>query len=585
MRTAAGLAVSRGSACGPVFLHGGCGDAPVPSDPVPPGGEAAELDRLRAALKAVAADLGELIDDLRERGVSDDLRVFEGHLMLLEDPLLVGDIERCVRKERLNAAAAVSRTVAKARTVFAGMADPYLRERADDLEDVARRILRRLAGLPDAPADALKVPSVVVAASLAPSDVVRLPRDLVLGLALDGGSATSHVALMARALGIPCVAALGDVSSRVEPGDRILLDGTTGAVTVNPDADTLRAWAGRMVRPPSAAADDGPPAGTLRDGSRMTLHANVHPGLPEDGVRASGACGIGLYRSEFLWLNGGFEPSEEEQFAAYRAAARLAAELAPGAAATLRTLDIGGDKLVSGLNAKEPNPFLGNRSIRYLLSHRETFAVQLRAMLRASAEGRVRILHPMVSCVEELDEAAEVLAGVRRELDAEGVPYDRDIPVGAMIEVPSAALIADALAARVDFLSVGTNDLVQYTLAADRGNEAVVRLHQPTHPAVLALLRMTVAAAKHRGIGVSVCGESAADPVTGLLWAAMGVDTLSMSPGYVPRMARVLRRLSRADLDEYAAVPSALGDGAPGPAVYAACRRWLDGRIPGWEEA
>ena len=255
-------------------------------------------------------------------------------------------------------------------------------------------------------------------------------------------------------------------------------------------------------------------------------------------------------------------------------------KLSPAASMTIRALDIGGDKTVKGISAREANPFLGNRSIRYLLANQNVFKKQLRAILRASAYGRVFMMYPMVSCIEEINEAAVVMAEVKRALDEEGVAYDRHMPVGAMIEIPAAAINADAIAKRVDFFSIGTNDLIQYTMAADRSNEAVAHLYQPTNPAVLYLMRRAIDAAHRHGIPVGVCGESAADPIVGVLWAAMGIDMLSMSGTYIPVMAKLFRRLSRADLDEYAALVNGMDAGLAAQEIFDACRAWMLGKIP-----
>ena len=372
----------------------------------------------------------------------------------------------------------------------------------------------------------------------------------------------------------------------MKPGEVVLLDGTNGAVTLNPDEATIRQFNDLVERQLELAeeATRGAPAGTLKSGGDVPIYANIHPGVPLAGIREQGARGIGLYRSEYLWLNREMEPTEEEQFVAYRDAAKFAATLSDGGAITIRTLDIGGDKLVRGISSKEANPFLGNRSIRYLLSHRDVFRTQLRAILRASAFGHVSIMYPMVSCIDELVAASMILSDVKAKLDDEGVPYDRSIRVGAMIEVPSAALNADEFARHVDFFSIGTNDLVQYTMAADRGNEAVAHLYQPTNPAVLKLIRMTVDAAKRAGISVGVCGESAADPIVGVLWAAMGVDMLSMSPTYIPLISKILARLTREDLDEYARVPDNVPPGSTAQEIFDACHAWLATKIPNLED-
>jgi len=573
-------------AAGPVFVYRGDGELPIPEYQVEPGRENDELMRLKRARADTRRDLESLIAVLRQRTGSAEAKVFECHLLILEDATLAEETDRHVLQDHLNAEAAIRRTTNGARAIFARMNDPYFRERVRDIDDVERRLLKMLMGCSANPAKGLVKPSVIVADDLTPSETVQLPRDLVLGFATNGGSTTSHVALLARAMGIPAVAGLVDVTARVTPGETILIDGSAGTVTLSPDEATRRQFAVTVAKQRlfSAEAAAGAPAGTLADGSEIRIYANLHPGVPLDGVRELGARGVGLYRSEYLWLNGEGEPSEPEQFMAYRDAVKFAMTLSDDATITIRALDIGGDKLVKGISQiddarqREANPFLGNRSIRYLLSHPDVFRAQLRAILKASSFGRVRIMYPMVSCVEELTAAAEILADCKRQLTAEGFDYAADIPVGAMIEVPSAALNADVLAKHVDFFSIGTNDLVQYTMAADRGNDAVAHLYQPLNPAVIRLMEMSISAAKARGIPVSVCGESATDPVIGTLWAAMGVDTLSMSATYIPVMAQLFARLTRADLDAYRAQVAAAPEGLTGAEMYARCRAWLCAR-------
>jgi len=582
MQTIAGIATARGFAVGPVFIYRGSGDVPVPEYIVEPGGEDDELQRLKRALTETRRDLEGLISVLRTRTGTDDVRVFECHLMLLEDELLYQETERSIRENRLNAGAAVRKTVNHARRQFAQMNDPYFRERVRDLDDVERRLLKAITGFSGEAHLELKAPAIVVANDLTPSETVQLPREFVLGFATDGGSATSHVALLARAMGIPAVTGLENVTARVTAGETVLLDGTNGALTLSPDATALREFTELVERQKEIVEEvaEGAPAGTLKEGGRVLIYANIHPGVPVGNIREQGARGVGLYRSEYLWLNKESEPTEEEQFVAYRDAAKFTMTLGSEASLTIRTLDIGGDKLVRGISETEANPFLGNRSIRYLLTHRDVFRTQLRAILRASAFGKIAILYPMISCVEELKGAAEVLEEVKRKLDADGLPYEKDVLVGAMVEVPSAALNAEALAKYVDFFSIGTNDLIQYTMAADRGNEAVAYLYQPTNPAVLKLMRMTVAAARKQKIYVGVCGESASDPVVGVLWAAMGVDLLSMSATYIPVMSKLFSRLTRADLDDYAKTVAGLPEDLTGDEIYAHCRAWMLSRIP-----
>lgn len=582
MTTLAGIATARGLVAGPVFLYRSDGEIPVPEYVVEPGREEEELRRFERAVADTKRDLENLISVLRERTGRSDVRVFECHLMFLEDPTFSADVRRRVMADHVNAEAAVKAFTDKMRAQFSRMNDPYFRERVRDFDDVERRLLMALTGFAQDTHVELKVPSIVIADDLTPSETVRLPRENVLGFATNGGSATSHVALLARAMAIPAVTGLVDVTSRVKPGMTVILDGGNGAITINPDRQTMSLYEAmqRHRSEIAAAASDGAPAGTLREGGEVKIFANIHPGVPVSGLRDLGARGVGLYRSEYLWLNRECEPTEEEQFQAYREAVEQAMKLSPAASMTIRALDIGGDKTVKGISAHEANPFLGNRSIRYLLANQNVFKKQLRAILRASAYGRVFMMYPMVSCIEEINEAAVVLAEVKRALDEEGVAYDRHMPVGAMIEIPAAAINADAIAKRVDFFSIGTNDLIQYTMAADRSNEAVAHLYQPTNPAVLYLMRRAIDAAHRHGIPVGVCGESAADPIVGVLWAAMGIDMLSMSGTYIPVMAKLFRRLSRADLDEYAALVNGMDAGLAAQEIFDACRAWMLGKIP-----
>lgn len=585
MRVCTGLPTSRGLVSGPVFLLRGDGEYPVPEYLVEEGRERDELMRFRRSVLDTKRDIENLIAVLRERAGRGDVRVFESHLMMLEDPFLIRQVEDIILKDRLNAEAAVKSVAAKARAQFERMNDPYFRERVCDFNDVERRLQKALAGFAQEPRLELKRPSIVVADNLTPSETVQLPRENILGFATNAGSPTSHVALLARAMGIPAVTGLADITEQVVPGSIVLLDGSSGTVTVDPDEAammmfemTARRMAGDEIISLSV------PAGTLADGSRIEICANVHPGMALDDLRPLGARGVGLYRSEYLWLSRDDEPSEEEQFAAYRLVAEQVQGLSASASATIRTLDIGGDKTVVGISAKEANPFLGNRSIRYLLSNPDVLRVQLRAILRASAYGRLKIMYPMVSCVEELTAAAVILEGVKHQLDLENIAYDRSIQVGAMIEVPSAALISRQLARIVDFFSIGTNDLVQYTMATDRGNEAVAHLYQPTHPAILELVRRTIDAAHARGIPVSICGESASDPIIGIIWAAMGADILSMSATYIPVMGRLLQRLSRADLDACAQLIFSVASDSTAQAVFKAGSAWLREKIPDLDE-
>ena len=583
MLTIAGLATARGLAAGPVYLYRGDDEVPVSEYVVPAGREGDEFVRFKRAVADVGRDLESLIAVLSERNQDgQDVKVFEGHLMILQDPLLKKEISKLIVERRVNAEAAVKKGIDKFRKQFERMNDEYFRERVRDLDDVERRMLRALTGFKPGPHLDLNAPCIIVADDLTPSETVQLPRDKVLGFATNGGSTTSHVALLARAMGIPCVTGLVFATQKVRPGITVLLDGNAGTITVDPDEQTLNDFKALMARhqESEAALNDGKPAGTLKDGGEVKIFANVHPGVPFGALKDMGARGIGLYRSEYLWLNGEKEPDEETQFEAYKLAAEYVKNLSPEAHVTIRALDIGGDKTVRGITVKENNPFLGNRSIRYLLSDKGVFRRQLRAILRASAFGKVKIMYPMVSCTEEMKEAAVVMEEVKRELDMEGIAYDRNIPVGAMIEVPAAAINARAIAKYCKFFSIGTNDLIQYTMAADRSNEEVAHLYQPTHPAVLTLMQHIIKVANELKMPVSVCGESAADPIVGILWASMGTDVLSMSATYIPLMSKILRRLTREDLDEYKALALSMQNGETGGEILEACRKWMESKIP-----
>ena len=584
MQTVAGLPTARGLASGPVFLYRGNAGLAVPEYRVPEDQVPGELARLKRAREVLRRDMENLIAIMKERTDREDWMVFECQEMMIDDPMVIGESVGYIQNDHVNAECAVKRTASRLRGQFSRMNDPYFRERVRDIDDIERRYLKILVGNDDNPHLELKSPAIVIADDLTPSETVRLPREYTLGFATNGGSATSHVALLARSLGIPAVMGLGNITEIVRPGETVLLDGNAGTITISPDDETVREFE-RLVDKQRAVTYivKEQVAGTLKDGDIVDIFANFHPGAPMGGVRELGARGIGLYRSEYLWLNHEREPTEEEQFQDYKAAAEFASSLSPKGTLTIRTLDIGGDKAVRGITVHEDNPFLGNRSIRYLLSNREVFRTQLRAILRASAFGKISILHPMVSSVEEIKEANLELEKVKRQLDAEGIVYDRSIPVGIMIEVPAAAIAATAIARHVDFISLGTNDLIQYVMAADRVNDAVAHLYQPTHPSVIYLVRRAIEAAKAAGIPVSVCGETAADPIVGTLWAAMGATVLSMSATYIPVMSKIFSKLTREDLDDYRRTVEAVGDDHTAAELEAVCRDWMRARIPDFD--
>ena len=586
MVTVAGTAVSRGFAAGPVFVYRPDDVQSVPEYEISLDRVPEELARYHAARIETRTQIESLITQLGEHG-GNAAAVFANHLDILDDASICGSIERRIREERINVEAAIRRTVGKFREMFGRMKDPYLRERVRDIDDIERRFLRVLLGRAGNPLSQIAEPVIVVAADLTPSDTVALPRELVLGFATDRGSATSHVALLARVLGIPAVVGLGDIVSRVKPGDEILLDGTNGAVTVNPDVRTCAEFA-RLVRRErellALMSEDQGRSGATKDGAPVLFCANAQPGVPMGGFAAFGARGVGLYRTEYLWLAGDHEPTEDEQTAAYSEAVRAASAMGPEARVVFRALDLGGDKLMRGAASHETNPFLGGRSIRWLFAHHEVFRAQVRAILRASAHGPSAIMWPMIATVQELWDANAELRRAKEELRAEGIPFDERIPVGCMIEIPSAALCSDHLARHVDFFSIGTNDLVQYTMAADRGNALVSYLYQPTNPAVIRLVDMTVKSAKAAGIPVAVCGETASDPVLGALWVGLGVSELSMSASYIPVLRKVLRVLTSAELHEMADLARAACADRTSAEIYSLCRAYIVSKVPQLEE-
>lgn len=586
MVTVAGIAVSRGFAAGPVFIHRPDDVQNVPEYEITPDRVEQEILRFHEARAKTHDQIEALIDQLGESG-GNAAAIFANHLEILEDVSLIRAVERNIRSARVNAEAAVRRAVADIRALFGRMKDPYLRERVRDVDDIERRCLRVLLGHTGNAFSQITEPVIVVAADLTPSDTVALPRELILGFATDRGSSTSHAALLARVLGIPAVVGLGDIVARVKPGDDILLDGTNGAVTVNPDVRTCAEFA-RLVKRErellAMLAEDRGHSGVTKDGAQVRFLANAQPGVPMGGFAAFGAQGVGLYRTEYLWLERDTEPSEEEQTAAYSEAVRAAAAMGENTRVVFRALDLGGDKLMRSVKSAEANPFLGNRSIRWLLTHRAGFRTQVRAILRASAVGPSAIMWPMIATVQELREANEVLRLAKDELRAEGIPFDERIPVGCMIEIPSAALCSDQLAREVDFFSIGTNDLVQYTLAADRGNEQVAYLYQPTHPAVVRLIDMTVKAAAAAGIPVAVCGETASDPVMGVLWVGLGVHELSMSASYIPVLRKIFRALTMAEVREMAGLARAACADRTADEIYALCREYIISKVPQLEE-
>jgi len=536
-----GVGAATGVAFGPALVIRGSVDE-IPGDLVAAEDVTAEVARFEQALIATREQLAALREEVRSRVSGNEAAIFDSHLMVLGDPQFAERIFETIRAQACNAESAVRIVADQLGRKLDVMSDEYLRERAIDIQDVARRIIRNLLGIPDMVPRELDRPCVIVADALTPSETVLLPRDRVLGFVMDRGSATSHATLLARALEIPAVVGLHNFSAEVRSGDEVLIDGARGIVVLRPSRQDLEAFhkiAAVRRRVETNLLQLRDLAGVTPDGRTIRLHANIENNSECASVLEHGAEGIGLYRTEYLWLTRGRAATEAEQIEVYVAAARAMA----GRPVIIRALDLGGDKFmgVSG-DRREANPFLGIRSIRYLLRHPEVFRAQLRAILHASAFGDVQVMYPMISDVSELKQANDLLRSCQRELTAEGIPCNRDILVGAMIEIPSAALTADVLAEHVDFFCIGTNDLIQYTLAVDRVNDNVIHLYQPTHPSVLRLIQMTIDAGHRHGIWVGVCGEMAADPMLAMLLLGMGIDELSMAPVALPAVKDVIRK-------------------------------------------
>src|SRR6266516_1891422 len=510
-----------------------------------------EIGRFEAALIQTRMQILEMQQRIAESIGAKDAAIFDAHLLVVEDRTLIDEVLRKLETDLCNVEWVFQEVATTYADTLNKIDDHYFLERALDIQDVTKRVTRNLQGKAPKTFLGLSEPHILIAHNLTPSDTAAMNRERVLGLATDLGSRTSHTAIMARSLNIPAVVGLHDITEKLETGQQVLLDGTNGFLIVDPTPETLKHYGeieSRRVKVMAQLKELRETTSTTRDGRHIVLSANIE--LPEDvdAVAANGAEGVGLYRTEFLYLNRNTLPTENEQYETYR---KVAERVRPDPL-IIRTFDLGGDKLAPGTVdiSDELNPFLGWRAIRFCLENIDIFKTQLRAILRASAVGNVKIMFPMISGLDELRRSIAVLEDCKEELRGSKIDVAERLEVGAMIEIPSAAICANVLAPEVDFFSIGTNDLIQYALAVDRVNEKIAHLYEPTHPAVLRLLRMIADAAHAHNLWVGVCGEMAGDVALIPLLLGLGMDELSAGATLVPRVKRAVQSLAISECRE-----------------------------------
>ncbi len=575
--TVQGIAASQGIAYGQIFVYLQS-DVEVPSYQVEPEKRIDEVARFDRALVVTRQQISKIKNEVEKNIGPEEAAIFDAHLMVLEDEALIGETIREFEATGCNIETCFQKVSSRYVQAFSEIDDEYLRERAGDLRDVAQRVLQNLLGQAENALNRLVDQRIIVGRDISPSESATLDRSAALALVMDSGSRTSHAVIVARSMKIPSVVGVRNLTQRVRNGDWAIVDGYDGLVILNPSESTLFRYGKIQERKRSFEArllEANRQPATTQDGVTVPLLANIEKAEEVAKVKSFSADGVGLFRTEYLFLSAARMPNEQEQFLAYKAVVEA---MAP-APVIIRTLDLGGDKPMAGksdLFPKETNPFMGFRAIRFCLEHTDIFKEQLRAILRASAFGRAKIMYPMISGNEELARANAVLAECRAELKAKGVPFDEKLEVGTMIEIPSAAATADLLAQECAFFSIGTNDLIQYMLAIDRVNDRIAHLYEPTHPAILRTLRNVVAEARKRKIPVSVCGEMAGDPVYAPLLLGLGIDSLSMSPAWLPSVKYLIREMTMADArklaDEALAMTSA-------KEIYAKCDAFYRARV------
>jgi phosphotransferase system enzyme I (PtsI) len=572
-----GIAASQGISYGQVFVYIQS-NVEVPVYQVDKAGIPGEVARFEQALMVTRQQIQKIMSEVEKNLGADEARIFDAHLLVLEDQALITETGRELEKTGANIETCFNRVAHRYIKAFEEIDDEYLRERGCDIRDVAQRVLNNLLGRTSQALGRLVEKRIVVANDISPSDAAGIDSSQALGIVTDSGSKTSHAVIVARSMKVPAVVGVRDFTAKVQSSDWVLVDGYEGLVILNPSETTLFRY-GQIQRQKKSYEEhlfeaNRLPAVTL-DGVKLTLRANIEKVEEVSLVRDYHADGVGLFRTEFLYLSVPEAPTEEQQYLAYR---QLAEALAP-APVVIRTLDLGGDKPAQSqahLFPKENNPFLGYRAIRFCLDQPTLFKHQLRAILRASAHGNVQLMYPMISGRDELARANEVLEECKAELRAEKVPFNKEMWVGSMIEIPSAAMTADLLARDCDFFSIGTNDLIQYLIAIDRVNDRIAHLYEPTHPAVLRTLRHVVVEAHRAKIKVSVCGEMAGDPIYTPLLFGLGVDELSMTPPLLPAAKNILRNMTMSDAKGLAQMAMAMSSPKD---INALCERFTAERL------
>lgn len=510
-----------------------------------------EISQFQKAIKKSIFDLTAVSSQVKDSMGEDEAQIFEAHRMILQDPMLIEGVTKRIRDDHDNVEFALFDTVMEFRMAFEQLPEEFARDKIQDIQDIFNRVMGNLTENEFQYSIEGNSQGAYVAHSFTPSFLATCKEDSIDALLMDSGSLTSHVSIIARSLKIPCIVGLKNISLYAESGQQVIVDGNSGKVILNPTEEDIEIYQARqshLLRKQADLASNRDQAPRTIDGKHLCLNANIELPAEIPSIAKNGAEGVGLFRSEFMYFDKDM-PDEEAQFKIYR---NLLEKVSPNPV-TIRTIDTGGDKLVKNLSlSDEPNPFLGWRSIRVCLDNPWIFREQLRALLRASVYGHLKIMFPMIASMEELHSAKEILEDVKVELQLENLPYDEDIEIGMMVEVPSVVWMIREFAKEVDFMSIGTNDLIQFALAVDRSNEKIAKLYQPHHPAILRMIHETCEAAHREGITVSVCGEMASEPLSLMIMAGLGVDEFSMSPWAVPEAKKFIRSISFTEMREVA---------------------------------